>query len=301
MPDPFPGTAGAPEGLGQYNMIELDAYIDRVKKLPPAPQLLPELITLLNEPDVDSDRVVRLITYDPSLTAGVLQLCNSASQAPSQPVLHLDEAVVRLGFANIYRLVATTLGARTLTGNRNGKNTDRLWRHSVTTAIAAQLIAREMGDDANVVFTAALLHDIGKIILTDASPDAYSELVREVEDNQFSLLEAEKRVLGVQHSEIGGRLFARWKFPLNIVSAVWFHHYPAAAKPYERWAAYVYLGDLVASLIGYGSGRHALGLRGREEALGILHLDVNSLAGFMGATGTELAALSSLFQAGHCA
>ncbi len=279
-------------------MIELDAYIDRVKKLPPAPQLLPELLTLLNQPNIDSDRVVRLITYDPALTASVLQLCNSASQGSSRPVVQIDEAVVRLGFEHVYRLVAATLGARTLTTKGNAINGDRLWKHSVATAIAAQAIARDLGDDPNVAFTTALLHDLGKIILCDGSTDTYSNLVKEVEANQYSLLEAEKRVLGVQHSEIGGRLLARWKFPLNIVSGVWFHHYPASAKPYERWAAYVYLGDLVASLLGYSSGAQAVALQGRADALEILKVNVDSLAKYMGATVVEISTLNCLFKAG---
>ena len=278
-------------------MIELDAYIDRVKKLPPAPQLLPELLTLLNQPNIDSDRVVRLITFDPALTASVLQLCNSASQASARPVINVDEAVVRLGFEHVYRLVAAILGARALTPQEKNENSERLWRHSVTAAVAAQFIARHLGEDANLAFTAALLHDIGKIILSDAGPETYSRLVKEVEDNQYSLLEAEKRVLGVEHSAIGGRLLARWKFPLTIVSAVWFHHYPVAARPYERWAACVYLGDLVASLIGHDSGGQALAVQSRGEALRILRLNVDSLARFMGGTTAELETLSCLFKA----
>ena len=280
-------------------MIELDAYIDRVKKLPPAPQLLPELLNLLNQPDIDSERIVRLVTYDPSLTANVLQLCNSASMGSSSPVVHLDEAVVRLGFEQVYRLVAATVGARTL--RRQSGDSSQLWKHSVTTAVAAQLMARDLGDDSNLIFTAALLHDIGKIILSDGMEEIYSKLVKEVEQNHFSLIEAEKRVLGVQHSEIGGRLMARWKFPLNLVTAVWFHHYPAAARPYERTAAYIYLGNLIAHLVGYGSGYQALGIEARAEALSILKLDGNSLPRYMNATFEEFASIQNFFKAGGAA
>lgn len=277
-------------------MMELDAYIDRVKKLPPAPQLLPELLHLLNQPDIDSDRIVRLITYDPSLTASVLQLCNSASLGSASPVVHLDEAVVRLGFDQVYRLVAATVGARTL--KRHNDEANLLWRHSVTAAVAAQIMARELGDDPNLVFTAALLHDIGKIILSDGMEETYSKLVQEVEVNHYSLIEAEKRVLGVEHSEIGGRLMARWKFPLNLVTAVWFHHYPAAAKPYERSAAYIYLGNLIAHLVGFGSGYQAIGVQARAEALSILKLNGDSLPKYMKATYEEFEVIHSFFKAG---
>lgn len=280
-------------------MVELDAYISRVKQLPTAPELLPELINLLGQPNVDSSRVVRLITYDPALTANVLQLCNNSVFASATPVVHLDEAVVRLGFEQIYRLVAAILGARALTAKQKMVNMDpnQLWRHSVTTAVAAQLIARDNDDDPNLIFTAGLLHDIGKIIISQGSEEAYSKLIEEVEMNQYSLLEAEKRVLGVEHSEIGGRLMARWKFPLKLVSAVWFHHHPAAAQPHQRLAAYVYLGNLIAYLLGYGYGHQALALRGRSEALDILKLDPDSLPRYMMETYAEFSAIQRLCQA----
>ena len=281
-------------------MVELDNYINQVKKLPPAPHLLPELLSLLNQPNVDSGRIVQLITYDPSLTASVLQLCNSAALASATPVASLEEAVVRLGFEQVYRLVAAALGARTLDHepNASGGGGSQLWKHSVATAVAAQTIARDLGDDPNLVFTAALLHDIGKIILSDGLGETYSKLIAEVETNQYSLLEAEKRVLGAQHSEIGGRLLARWRFPLHLVSAVWFHHHPAAAQPHQRLAAFVYLGNLMAYLIGYGYGHHALTLRGRDEALSILKLNGDALPRYMLATYAEVAAIQGLFRTG---
>jgi putative nucleotidyltransferase with HDIG domain len=216
-------------------------------------------------------------------------------------VVHLEEAVVRLGFEQVYRLVAASLGARSLASQNQVGEAGQLWRHSVVTAAAAQLIARDLEDDQNLIFTAALLHDIGKIILADGLDQTYLKLLQEVEENQYSLLEAEKRVLGVQHSEVGGRLMARWKFPLGLVSGIWFHHHPAAAHPHERLAAYIYVGDLIAYLVGYGCGHHALGLRGRDDAFGILKLDHQSLPKYMMATSAEFASIRGLFQAGSMA
>lgn len=281
-------------------MVELDDYINRIKRLPPAPQLLPELIALLGQPNIDSSRVVRLIMYDPALTATVLQLCNSSALASASPVVHLDEAVVRLGFEQIYQLVAATLGARALAASKGTAiDAGQLWRHSVTTAVAAQMIARDLEDDPNLAFTAGLLHDIGKIIISQGSEQAYGPLLKEVETNQYSLLEAEKRVLGVQHSELGGRLMARWKFPLRLVSGVWFHHHPAAAQPHQKVAAFVYLGNLIAYLLGNGYGHQAVGLRGRAEALDILKLDPDSLPRYMLSTYSEFNAINRLCQAAH--
>jgi putative nucleotidyltransferase with HDIG domain len=157
-------------------------------------------------------------------------------------------------------------------------------------------MAGDQGDDENIVFTAALLHDIGKIVLSEALEQVYGKLVEETQDEQHSLLEAEKNLLGVHHAEIGGRLLSRWKFPPSLVSAVWFHHNPAGAKPHDRLASYVYLGNMVAYFIGHGYGHQAFALRGRAEALEILGLASESLPKYMIRTLESYDAVQALFK-----
>jgi HD-like signal output (HDOD) protein len=98
----------------------------------------------------------------------------------------------------------------------------------------------------------------------------------------------------VQHAEIGGRLLARWKFPANIVSAVCFHHDPAAAGEHQRLASYVYVANLIAHFLGYGFGHHAFAMRGRAEALQILGIQAEHLAELMIATYENFEVINSL-------
>src|SRR5215216_5933247 len=105
-------------------MQELDEYIDRVKNLPPAPRILPELLVLLRQEDIDSSRVVELISYDPAITAAVLRLCNSAYFAGGSPADDLQEAVNRLGFRQVYLLVAAVSGAKLLGPAQSGYGID---------------------------------------------------------------------------------------------------------------------------------------------------------------------------------
>jgi putative nucleotidyltransferase with HDIG domain len=261
----------------------LDAYIDKVTSLPPAPIILPQLLHLLHKPDVDSSRVVELIECDPALTAAVLRLSNSAFFASSTAVSDLLEAVVRMGFGRVYELVVAIVGARSMRPAQKGYGIDEgeLWKHSVATALAAKCMARVHGADESLVFTAAILHDIGKIVLAQALEQSYTKLVKEVQVNQASLLESEAAILGVQHAEIGGRLLARWNFPDSLVAAVWNHHNPAAAVGYEQLAAFVYLGNMVAHFMGFGYGHQALVLRGRAEALSLADIKAQELPHYM--------------------
>ncbi len=266
-------------------MQELDDYISKVKTLPPAPRILPELLTLLRRDDVDSGRIVQLISFDPAITASVLRLCNSAYFASAMPADDLQEAVTRLGFKQVYQLVAAVSGGRLLGPPQKGYgiNSGELWQHSVTAAVAAEIVARSRGDDDSVVFTATLLHDIGKIILAEALEHIYVKLVEDSQSQQAALIETEKRLLGVQHAEIGGRLLARWNFPPALVQAVQFHHEPGTADgdQAKKLSAYVYLGNMIAYFMGFGYGHHAFAVRGRADALDVLDLKPTDLPEFM--------------------
>jgi putative nucleotidyltransferase with HDIG domain len=259
--------------------------------------VLSSLLAALSQADTDASQVVQLITFDPSLTANVLKLCNSAYFGAATPASGLDEAVQRIGFNQIYRIVASVSGSRMLSPPQAGYGfaAGELWKHSVAAAVAAQCLAEDLGDDANIIFTAALLHDIGKLVLAGALVDQYPTLVQETEVRQHSLLEAEKTILGVQHAEIGGRLLAQWNFPPNLVGGVWFHHQPSEAGAHDRLAAYVYLGNMIAHFMGYSYGHQAFAFRGRNEALEILSLTPEQLPQIMIATFEGLEVVESLF------
>lgn len=277
-------------------MQELDDYLNKVKSLPPAPKILPELLSLLRKDDIDADRVVKLIAFDPGITAAVLRLCNSAYFAGASPASDLQEAVTRLGFRQVYQLVAAVSGSKMLGPAQKGYGIDagELWEHSVVSAVAAQLIAKSCDEDESLAFTATLLHDIGKIVLAEALEHIYADLVENSKNEQTPLIETETRLLGVQHAEIGGRLLARWNFPENIASAVTFHHQPSSATNHERLTAQVYLGNMVAYFMGYGFGHHAFALRGRTDALDILKLKPEVLPQFMIQTFEQLQFVRSM-------
>ena len=281
-------------------MQAVEDYLRNLRHLPPAPRVVPDLMRLLSKPDVDSSQVVKMISYDASLTVNVLRICNSAYFGAAMPTSDLQEAVTRLGFQQVYQLVAAATGARLLSPAQPGYGLEQgeLWKHSVASAVAAQLIARKLGDNENLVFTATLLHDIGKTILSHSLNGAYSTIVLETDLNEYSLLEAETKLLGVNHAEVGGQLLQRWKFPSNVVAAVWFHHTPKGAAPHQRLASYVYLGNMIAYFMGHGYGHAGFALRGRAEVLSTLELTPDSIPQFMIETFEQMTMIEALFSLG---
>ena len=250
----------------------MDNYINEIKTLPPAPRVLSQLLVLLNDTGAHAGQIVELIAFDPALTAKVLQRCNSAASGRS--VSDLDEAVKQVGFNAIYRLVGMVIGEGLLGSEQQGYGIGRgeLWEHSVTTALAARVIARKLGGEENLAFTAGLLHDIGKLVLGTFLEGSRQLVLKETGPSGHSFLEAEKAILGVEHAEIGGRVLARWHFPEDLVSAVWHHHNPVQARLHEQLAAYVHLGDIIAHCLGLAQGFESFAVRPQPEALEILEI-----------------------------
>jgi putative nucleotidyltransferase with HDIG domain len=271
-------------------MQALDNYINEIKTLPPAPRVLSQLLLVLNKPDAHAGEVVELIAFDPALTAKVLQRCNSAASGMAHAVSNLDEAVTQVGFNVIYRLVALVVGESMLSAEQKGYGIGmgELWEHSVTTAVAARVIARKQGAEENVVFTAALLHDIGKLVLGAFLEGCEQSVLMHTGPSGHSFLEAEKAILGVEHAEIGGRVLAEWNFPEDLVSAVRYHHDPPAALRHEQLAAYVHLGDIVAHCLGQAQGYESFAVRTSAEALQILEISPKEIETLVLATDAEL-------------
>jgi putative nucleotidyltransferase with HDIG domain len=256
-------------------MQTLDDFINQVKSLPPAPQVLTRLLVVLNEDDAPASSVVDLVALDPALTAKILQRCNSAASGLENPVVDLHEAVTRLGVNAIYRMVALVVGEGMLSKEQKGYGIGNggLWEHALTTAVSARVIARRTGESENLAFTAGLMHDIGKLVLSIFLEDSQAVILQSTGVSRHSFVETEQSLLGVHHAEIGGRLLTRWNFPQNIIMAVTHHHNPSAAKPHEHLASVVHLADIIAHYLGRAQGFDSYAIQTEADALEILGLN----------------------------
>lgn len=213
--------------------------------LPTAPRILPQLLTLLADPDCETNQVIELISFDPGLTAKVLRICNSAAFGLSRPVTAIDEAVQRVGLRMIYQMVAAAAGSQSLQPATNTTPPPPgLWEQSVTTALAAQILAKDLGLNEGQQFTAGLLHDIGKVVLSSVWKDNYTSLL--TTPSERSLIEREQELFNVNHAELGGRLLAHWKFPSTISASVWNHPAPVRNVPFARETACLTLAEYIA-------------------------------------------------------
>jgi len=261
-------------------MDKIDEFLDQIENLPPAPKILAPLLVALTDIDADTGRVVDMIALDPALTAKVLQTCNSAYFGVSRPVDHVAEAVNRLGFQIVYCIVAMASGDPAFKAAQGtGIDVSRQWRHAATTAFASQMIAKRIRADAGFLFTAGLLHDIGKLILAEAFRRDYIELQNDPKVVGTTLVELERASFGLDHAEVGARLLERWKFSPQFAAGVRFHHDPGAATGTDvtQFAACLSVADALAHSLGPDGGEPAsqADYQTTLETLGMVTTDVS--------------------------
>lgn len=233
------------DAAAQQRRIEM--ILERVDALPTLSPVALQLLTIGSVDDVDVDEVVRLLESDPALTAMVLGLCRRAGRGLGDRVRTVKQAVVLLGFeavrsavlgVHVYELVqeqGEELDAGVLPDSSGGKF-DRvgMWKHSIATACAGELIARsfpKIGVRPEHAFVAGLLHDLGKLVLELVLPKAAARAAELAERRGTDFGPTARAIIGVDHHTAGRRLAARWELPYAIADAMWLYGQPGASLP----------------------------------------------------------------------
>lgn len=214
-------------------MIDLAALTEQAGDLTPLPTSAVRLLELAANPNRDLTELVEVIVYDQVLTMKLLRAANSVISAAAMPVGSVQEALIRMGTAEVLTL-AVASGARPIMEKSiagYGLGEGALWRHSVAAAIGAE--SMQVFADVNwpsEAFTAALLHDVGKIVMGRfLSPLVIGFLKRAEDTDHLSPMEAESLLLGVHHGQIGGLIAQHWNMPPRIVQGIIHHHNPDQA------------------------------------------------------------------------
>jgi putative nucleotidyltransferase with HDIG domain len=206
-----------------------------------------EVLAILADDPNSLGRLEQTIRHDPSIASQLLKVANCAAYAPLAPVDTVHRAIVYLGFMEV-RNVA--LGLAIYSIFRPGHtvpdfDVHAFWTHSMATAIVARLLAVEVGEEqTEVLFTAGLLHDIGRLALNACFPEDWSHILKEAKANDLPLLLAERRA-GLPHTLLGGWLAKSWGLPRPYVNSVAGHHLPPSHPRWTRICGIVQLADHV--------------------------------------------------------
>jgi putative nucleotidyltransferase with HDIG domain len=237
--------------------------IAKVESFPSLSGATTKLLSLLDDPNAPVAEIEEILRMDPGLTANVLKLSNSAYFGFPSEIGSVHKAIVLLGAKRLMQLVMTSCVNSVM--NKPvpgyGLSTGELWRHSIAVSVAAEGLIKELNvPEADEIFTAALLHDVGKLVLGEFVKDDIKK-IEKIVSKDVSFEAAEKIALGTDHAEIGAKILESCGLPAEIVSAVRWHHDPDAADETSTLIDIVHVANVLCLMIGIGVGREGLQYR----------------------------------------
>jgi len=280
-------------------MTALDKMIHEIKDLTPMPTVASRLLEMVEDPDSSMADIAQLIQYDPVMTVDILKICNSAYIGLKRPAESIKDAVNMLGTDQIIELALVKSSAQVLSGDRKGYGLEQgdMWRYSVYSAVIAKQVAVRLGlKNKSTIFTAALIKDIGKIILEKYVSKDFQKINALVKDSGYSFREAEKKVIGIDHAEMGALIAKIWKFSPRMIKLIHHHHLRDESMIDDREIAAVYLADCICMMMGNGVGSDGLSYRFKDQLMKIHGITHKDITGIIAEFGLNMQEVNELFK-----
>ncbi len=260
--------------------ISIEDIVKKTTDLPSLPAAALKVMRETESSTSNASSIAQILAQDQALSARVLRLANSAYYGLTRKVTNLQESVVVLGMRCVRNLcmVAATYPwmSRKLDGYCLGPK--ELWTHSFGTALGAQLFAKlskKCSEDQ--AFTAGLLHDIGKVALSVWLENKIGLVSQYATQAEVSFDEAERKILGYDHCQVGEHLALSWNLPEDIVLAVRWHHNPNGLETPSAIVDCVHLGLYLTMSMGFGLGGDGMQYKFCEESLQRLGIDAGDI------------------------
>ncbi len=261
-------------------MISKSEITQKLSSFHTLPAIAQQLLAVLNRSDYGINDLSRVIGLDYALTTNVLRAANSAYFGFTRQVSSLDEAAVRLGSGLISQLAISSVVyanvKRPAIGY--GQSAEDLWRHSAAVAVTSANLCNALNvRNSGAIFTAALVHDIGKAVLESWVSEHFAEIDSLVKFEHLAFEQAEERVLGFNHCEVGAMVAEHWHFPDDLIHTIRWHHDPNSAPDGQPGVDIVHIADAVCLMQGIGLGHDGLAHRPCQEALERLRVTTHIL------------------------
>ena len=278
-------------------MHDIASIIKKIDSLKPIPQVANKILSIAEDPESSLPELTQVITYDSAVTANLLKIANSTYFGRPAKFDSIHQAIVYLGMDLVVDLVLLSSIADNLKPEQTGYGLGKgdLWKYSVLSALIARELAENKGmGKTHLIFTAALLKDIGKVILNQYVGDALEEINAIVKKKYITFREAEKQIIGIDHAELGGMVAESWNFSLKMVEIIQNHHQPQKSSVSEVETSIVYLADTICMMMGVGGGLDGLAYRFHKEVIDRLAYTDRELQEIMALFGEKLEHVESL-------
>lgn len=205
----------------------LEIFLNKISEIPAFPAVASELLRVIDNPNVSTERVEKILSSDSALTVKTLKAANSAYYAIPGGAQTLRRAITALGFESIKRIVVSSALFNALDTKLNNFDSDEFWMHSVSAAAIAELLSRQFGLGVpSQVYIGGLVHDIGKVVYAMFRNEEFGQICRTSKEKLITYEEAEKELNVPRHSFIGGMVARKWNLPKVVQHCIEDHHTP---------------------------------------------------------------------------
>lgn len=234
---------------------QLQEFIDR---MPSLSTTVTKVLEVCNKPNTSPNDLNRVISLDPVLTGRVLKLINSAYYSLPNQVTSLTRAIIMLGLNTVKNLALSTAILGTLGKEKSHCfSMDTFWTHSICVGVTAKALAAEKKVPVTAreeYFVAGLLHDLGKIPLSNCFPAEYQQVLELARLQRCSLMRAEKMIFGFDHLLTGKMIGEKWQLNQAMLLALTAHHENMTVPEDKRdLVSIISLANLYANIFSIGS------------------------------------------------
>jgi len=201
--------------------------LDSIPDIPTLPTIVIKVNKMLQDHDTSIKNLSKVIEKDQGMVAKILRLVNSTFYGFRSRITNIPHAVIILGFNTIRNAVVSVSIIKTFSGEKSfeGFEIKDFWRHSVAVAVTSRYLAEQTRlDSPDDCFVSGLLHDIGKVVLSQDFTELFGLVWKSVKEDGLSFYEAEQKLLPVNHAQIGGHLAKKWQFPGSLIDSITYHH-----------------------------------------------------------------------------
>jgi putative nucleotidyltransferase with HDIG domain len=267
-------------------VIERTEILAGIKKLPAFSTTVVRLSELVNDAEAGPGEFEAVVQPDMALTANLLRMANSAYFGLSRRIGSAREAITLLGVRRIFELGAMAavdaIVPETLPGY--GIDAGVFWTHSVAVAVIAERLSKERKlATPMLTFTAGLLHDVGKLVISSFLAERIEALRTELASGDMSLIACEQKLLGADHAQIGADLGVAWNLPEEVVKVIASHHAPNVVNEGrgDVLVDLVHAADCLSHAMGFGADVGGMHRQVDDVAiarLGLRHIDLEHVA-----------------------
>ncbi len=235
-------------------MIDYEKILVKFEEFPTLPTIYVTLSEVMDNPRSTPDDASDIISRDQSAASKILKVSNSAIYGLQGKVGNISDAIKYIGFQEVKNLVFALSVIKIFDFKSNGiLNPIDLWKHSLGVGVITRLMGKLSGvADIENYFLAGILHDIGKLFLYRYFPSEYTDVIYYANKNKLTLREAEKTVLGINNSILGGLIAEKWKLPVSIRDTILNHDSGISDGDTNHLTGCVHVANIAACMLGLG-------------------------------------------------